>query len=305
MLEYGARGVGHIAHLTEIARPDIALVLNVGVAHIGVFGDVDAIARAKAELVESLGDTGVAVLNADDERVAAMAARTAGRVVTVGRSASATIRADAVSLDDAGRARFTLHTPAGSTPVALRLHGEHHVGNALAAAAVGLDVGLDLAAVAEGLSTAAPVSRWRMEVSETERGVTVINDAYNANPASMAAGLRALARMGAGRRTWAVLGPMAELGAYADTAHRETGALVAELGVDRLVVVGDAAAPVGDGALEAGMDAANVVTVTDVEAAASYLRTVLEPGDVVLVKASRSAGLERVAAALVEGPVRA
>jgi UDP-N-acetylmuramoyl-tripeptide--D-alanyl-D-alanine ligase len=215
------------------------------------------------------------------------------------------VRADDVTLDEAGRPSFMLRAPDGAAPVALRLHGEHHVGNALAAAAVGIEVGLDVSAVAAALSAATPVSRWRMEVTETDDGLTVINDAYNANPASMAAGLRALVQMGRGHRTWAVLGPMAELGALADEAHRETGALVASLGVDRLLAVGTGAALIVQGAVTADLDPARTSLVADVDAAVTLLRAELEPGDVVLVKASRSAGLERVAAGLVEGPVRA
>jgi UDP-N-acetylmuramoyl-tripeptide--D-alanyl-D-alanine ligase len=295
VLELSARGPGHIAALCRVAQPRIGVVLNVGRAHLGEFGSPEAIAAAKGELVEALPDGvggagGVAVLNADDPAVAAMASRTRARVVTVGRSPDADVRADDVVLD-AGRARFRLvvdHGAAqGAADVALRLVGAHHVGNALAAAAVALECGATPEGVAAALSGAAPVSRWRMEVTDRSDGVTVINDAYNANPESMRAALQALGSVGSGsRRTWAVLGRMAELGEQSAAAHAETAAVVAELGVDELVTV--AAPEYGAGR---GVD--------DVTAALDLLRAELEPGDVVLVKASRAAGLDRLADALL------
>jgi UDP-N-acetylmuramoyl-tripeptide--D-alanyl-D-alanine ligase len=286
VLELSARGPGHIAALCRVAQPRIGVVLNVGRAHLGEFGSPEAIAQAKGELVEALPADGVAVLNADDPAVAAMAARTGARVVTVGRSPGADVRADDVVLD-AGRARFGLVTPQGTADVALRLVGAHHVGNALAAAAVALECGATPEGVAAALSGAAPASRWRMEVTDRADGVTVINDAYNANPESMRAAVQALASVGGSdRRTWAVLGRMAELGDESAAAHAETAAVAAELGVDELVTV---AAP------EYGAGRA----VGDVAAALDLLRAELRPGDVVLVKASRAAGLDRLADALL------
>ncbi len=285
VLEFSARGVGHIAGLAAAVPPRIGVVLNVGSAHLGEFGSVDAIARAKGELVEALPADGVAVLNADDPRVAAMAARTDARVVTFG--AQADVRAEALTLD-AGRARFRLVMPTGSAPVALRLVGAHHVGNALAAAAVAGELGGAPETVAAALSAAAPASRWRMEVTDRADGVTVVNDAYNANPDSMAAALRALAALGAGRRTWAVLGPMRELGNGAAAAHAGVATLAEELGIDELVTVDSAEYGAGR-------------PVADVAAATGLLQAELAPGDVVLVKASRGAGLDRIAAALLDG----
>jgi UDP-N-acetylmuramoyl-tripeptide--D-alanyl-D-alanine ligase len=283
-----------------MAPPRIGVVLNVGSAHLGEFGSADAIAEAKGELVEALppghGDTGgVAVLNADDPRVAAMAARTRARVVTVGRSPDADVRADDPTLH-AGRARFRLVAPQGTAEVALRLHGAHHVGNALAAAAVALECGATVDGVAAALAGAGPASRWRMEVTDRRDGVTVVNDAYNANPESMRAALAALTSIAAGpgearrRRSWAVLGRMAELGTASAAAHAEVAAAATELGVDELVTVD---AP----DFRAGR------AVGDVDAALALLRAELEPGDVVLVKASRAAGLDRVASALLAEPV--
>ncbi len=287
VLEYSARGVGHIAGLAAAVPPRIGVVLNVGRAHLGEFGSREAIARAKGELVEALDEDGVAVLNADDPLVAAMGIRTDARVVLTGQHPNAHVRAEDVDVV-AGRAGFTLVAPGGSARVALRLVGAHHVGNALAAAAVALELGGTPAGVAAALTAAAPTSRWRMEVTERPDGVTVVNDAYNANPEAMRAALDALASLGAGRRTWAVLGRMAELGADSAAAHAEVAAFARERGVARLVAVG---------APEYGAD----VEVADVAAALDLLRAELAPGDAVLVKASRAAGLERLAAGLLEG----
>jgi UDP-N-acetylmuramoyl-tripeptide--D-alanyl-D-alanine ligase len=286
VLEFSARGPGHIAAAAAAVPPRIAVVLNVGSAHLGEFGSVAGIAQAKGELVEALPADGVAVLNADDPLVAAMASRTRARVVTVGRAAGATVRAEDVRLD-AGRARFRLVAPAGSADVALQLVGEHHVGNALAAAAVALELGAAPDQIAGVLSAAAPASRWRMDVTDRSDGVTVVNDAYNANPESMRAALRALAALGTGRRTWAVLGPMAELGADADAEHARIAGLARELDVAKVVSVGCAAYGV-------------LTAVDDVGGAIDLLRAELRSGDVVLVKASRAAGLDRVATAILD-----
>jgi len=316
VLEKSSRGLGHIAWLTRVARPRVGVVLNVGSAHLGEFGSRDVVALAKGELVEALpaaADGGVAVLNADDPLVAAMAARTTARVVTVGEAPGAGVRAVDVRVDEHGRAAYELVAGGESVPVRLAVHGAHQVGNSLAAAAVALELGLALPAVADALAAARPLSRWRMEVTERTDGVLLVNDAYNANPESMAAALRALRTMARGRRSWAVLGPMAELGEAAADEHRRVGALAAQLGVDRLVVVGPAAAGIHQAAAAAGPGggsgraapagtgggwAGETVHVPDVAAAVALLRAELLPEDVVLVKASRSAGLERVVLAL-------
>ncbi len=292
VLEKSARGIGHVAWLTRIARPRIGVVLNVGSAHLGEFGSRENIALAKGELVEALPADGVAVLNADDPLVLAMASRTAARVVTVGLAPTADVRATDISLDALGTPSYTLVYGGVSGPVTLAVHGAHQVGNSLAAAAVALELGMPPAAVAAALGRAQALSRWRMEVTERADGVLVVNDAYNANPESMAAALRALTTMARGRRSWAVLGPMGELGESADEEHRRVGRLTAELGVDRVVVVGPEAQPLHDAARE------NSVHVPDVAAAIALLERELQPEDVVLVKASRAAGLERVAVAL-------
>jgi UDP-N-acetylmuramoyl-tripeptide--D-alanyl-D-alanine ligase len=302
VVEMGSRGVGHIAALCDIAPPNVGIVLNVGSAHAGQFGGREATARAKGELVEALPADGAAVLNADDPLVRAMAGRTRATVVTVGNSGSADVRARGTSLDGQGRPRFTLLSPHGEADVALSLHGEHHVGNALAVAATALELGLPLPRIAAALGDATPRSRWRMEVVERADGVTVVNDAYNANPESVRAALKALVGMAGGRRTWAVLGEMLELGSESPAEHDEIGRLAVRLDVSRLVAVGAGARPIHLGAHLEGSWGEESACVPDPESALALLRAQLRPGDVVLVKASRAAGLERVAEALLADP---
>jgi len=301
VLEASARGIGHIRQLTRIAPPAVAAVLNVGSAHLGEFGSVAAIAQAKGELVEALPADGLAVLNADDPRVLAMAARTAARVVTFGERPDADVRAERLTVDGGGRARFELVAGDQRAAVALRLIGEHQVSNALAAAAVSLQLGMRLPEVAAALSAAEPRSHWRMAATEVA-GVTVLNDAYNANPESMRAALKSLAILAAGgRRGIAVLGQMAELGPESAAAHDAIGRLAAELGVSLLVTVGEPARPIGNGAAQQGSWTGRAHWVPDRDAAVRLLLGQLRPGDVVLVKGSRAAGLERVAQALIAG----
>lgn len=308
VLETSARGIGHIRHLTEIARPRIGVVLNVGTAHLGEFGSREAIAQAKGELVEALpsaADGGVAVLNADDPIVLAMRTRTPARVVSFGHSGAADVRASAASVDDLGRASFRLHAGGQDVPVRLRLIGAHHVSNALAAAAVAIECGMALGEVAAALDEARPASRWRMELHECTDGVLVLNDAYNANPESMRAALEALdalarPRRAGGGRSFAVLGEMAELGPYSHDAHDALGRLAARLDVSRVIAVGEPARPVQHGAAAEGSWRGEASWVPDPAAAVELLRAELRPADVVLVKASRAASLERVALAIVE-----
>ena len=298
VLEYSARGVGHIEALRRLVQPDVSTVLNIGSAHLGEFGSREAIAQAKGEL---LADSRVAVLNADDGLVLAQAGRAPGRVVTFGTTADADVRAEHLELDEDGRPSFRLVTAGGSADVRLQLRGAHNASNALAAAANALEV-LTLDRVAAALSTAVPQSRWRMEVVERADGVTVVNDAYNANPESMRAALKTLAVMSRGkaRRTIAVLGHMAELGEDTREAHMDLGRFVVRLDVTQLVVVGAAAGGIHAGAVLEGSWGDESIHVPDVDAALELLRAELAPGDVVLVKGSRSAGLERVAAGLLE-----
>ena len=321
ILEMSARHPGNIAALAEIAPPAIGVVLNVGTAHLGEFGSREAIARTKAELPQAIPQSGVAILNADDPVVAAMAEVTAARVVRVSRAqgAGSDVWAGPVSLDELARPRFTMHAKGHAAnqeaEVQLAVYGDHQVTNALCAGAVALECGASVDQVAAALAGTGPVSRHRMQVTNRIDGVTVIDDAYNANPDSMRAGLQALAWIARGgadqgghsRRSWAVLGEMAELGADAISEHDRIGRLAVRLDVSRLVVVGNGRSmsamhhgAVLEGAWGSwGADSdKGVVNVADGAAALALLRAELQPGDVVLVKASNSVGLGAIADAL-------
>lgn len=321
VLEMSARHPGNIAALAEIAPPAIGVVLNVGTAHLGEFGSREAIAQTKSELPQSVPASGVVILNADDPAVAAMAGVTAARVVRVSRAENTSagpsqLWAGPVSLDEVARPCFMLHhrDASGTTQAQVRLgvYGDHQVTNALCAAAVALECGADVDQVAAALAGAGPVSRHRMHVTTRADGVTVIDDAYNANPDSMRAGLQALAWIAHGgaarpaekRRSWAVLGEMAELGEDAIAEHDRIGRLAVRLDVSRLVVVGSgrSMSAMHHGAvMEGSWGSADkgAVNVADSEAALALLRAELQPGDVVLVKASNAAGLGALADALV------
>jgi len=305
VLEMGASGMGHLTYLTAIAPPDLAVVLAVGHAHVGEFGGIEAVGRAKAEIVAGLAPGGVAVLNADDPRVAAMAAAAPGDVVTFGSTVGADVRATGSTVDRAGRASFTLRAGDRAAPVELRLVGEHHISNALAAAAVALRLGLDLDEVAKRLSAADALSPHRMHVVERADGVTVIDDSYNANPDSMRAALKALATVaGRDRRSVAVLGEMLELGEESRPAHEAIGLMVVRLNVGLTVVVGAGARAIADGAQLEGSWGDEVAFADDVTAAGDYLESELAPGDVVLVKSSYGSGLWRLGDRLTGEPVR-
>ena len=298
VLEMGADAPGNLTFLTSVAPPDVAVELIVGHAHLRGFGSIDGVALAKAELVQGLRPGGTAVLNADDPRVLSMAAL-AEHVITFGRASEADVRASDVVMGDDGHAEVTLRTASGSTRTRLGLAGEHHITNALAAAAVALHLGRPLPEVAEGLARTGAISPHRMQVTDTSEGLRIVDDAYNANPESMRAGLRALAAMTAnGRRSVAVLGEMLELGPDTDAEHAAVGGVVAELGIDEVVVVGTGALPLLEAVREAGGSA---LAVADVDEAEAVLRTLLRPGDVVLVKASNGVGLSRLGETLATG----
>ena len=306
VLEMSARHPGNIAALAAIAPPSIAVVLNVGTAHLGEFGSREAIAATKAELPQAVPSSGVVILNVDDDAVAAMAEATAARVVRVSRNPSRrrcvgrpghARRAGPAAVHAARRRR--------EVDIALAVHGDHQVSNALCAAAVALECGATGAAGGDALAAAGPVSKHRMQVTTRDDGVTVINDAYNANPDSMRAGLKALAWMARqsaeARRSWAVLGEMAELGDDAISEHDRIGRLAVRLDVSRLVVVGTgrSMSAMHHGAVMEGSWGGEATMVADADAALALLRAELRPGDVVLVKASNAAGLGALADALV------
>jgi UDP-N-acetylmuramoyl-tripeptide--D-alanyl-D-alanine ligase len=296
--EMGARGKGHIAYLCTIAPPDVSLALNVGHAHLSEFGSREGIAEAKSEIVAGLRADGVAVLNADDHRVMGMASKAPGRVVTFGQSAGSDVRIAALEIDE-GRPIVTLEHEGQREVIRPALFGEHQGFNIAAAVAAAVALGLDFGAAARSLQGVRPDSRWRMEVTTSPAGVVVINDAYNANPESMTAGLRALATMGRGARTWAVLGEMRELGPTSAAEHDAIGRLCVRLNISRLIAVGSGARPIHMGAAHEGSWGEESQAVDSVEEAIDILDREVASGDVVLVKASRAVGLERVAESLL------
>jgi len=289
VLEMGARRIGDIAALAGLAAPDIAVVTNVGQAHLSTFGSRQAIARAKGELVQGLAPGGTAVLNADDPRVVAMRSLTDRPVLTFGHAEHADVRVLDLTLDRLGRPSFTLQTVGASASVTLPLVGAHQAINASAAAAAGLAAGLRLDVTAAALATAS-LSKWRLELRDLAGGATLLNDSFNADPDSARAALDALAAI-EGRRRIAVLGEMRELGGDSDAEHRAVGRYAAAR-ADLVVAVGEAARPVADGAGK------RAVALAGNDAAVDWLRSHLAPGDVVLVKASRAARLDEVATAL-------
>jgi UDP-N-acetylmuramoyl-tripeptide--D-alanyl-D-alanine ligase len=293
--EMGSRGIGHIRRLCDIARPNVGVVTNVGEAHMELFGTPDVLRDAKAELPEALPPEGTAVLNADDATVSGFRLRTAARVVMFGADPTAEVRAEGLTMDrDSGCASFDLVLPGGSAPVTLPTPGGHMVPNALGAAAVGWTFGLSAQEAARGLASAR-VSTGRMEIFETPDGLRVVNDAYNANPTSMAAALKAAKWMAGDARCVAVLGWMAELGPIGPREHLRIGELLARLGIDGLVVVGEEARLIAQGAAREGVEPERIAVCEYAREAAPAARRMAGPGDLVLVKASRAARLERVA----------
>ena len=308
--EMGARGVGHIAYLCQIAPPEVGVVLNVGSAHLGEFGSVDAIATAKGELVEALPATGVAVLNADDPRSWGMQTRTEAQLVGYGvagrPSADDALWASDVHPDREGCCRFRVHSSRGSDPdveVQLQVSGRHQVANALAVIAAARALGVGVVQSADALGRARPRSRWRMEMRRRPGGGLVINDAYNANPESMRAAVDTLtdiARSAGGVATWAVLGDMLELGPESAAEHRALGRYVAESGITHVVVLGSYADDIAAGAAEKTLShrpgvVPQIITVPDRATAVAAVLAELGTDDVVLIKASRGLALDTVA----------
>jgi UDP-N-acetylmuramoyl-tripeptide--D-alanyl-D-alanine ligase len=290
VLEMGMYVGGEIAQLAAIARPKIGVVTAVREVHLSRIGSIEAVERAKGELLEALPADGVAVLNADDPRVVRMRDRTAARAITYGFASDADVRAEDVVAAGLGGMSFTLVAPQGRVRTAIPALGRHGVHNGLAAAAVGIGAGLDLDLIAAGLR-----SGWRApHRDEIVRAgsLTILDDSYNASPASMLAALELLATL-PGRHV-AVLGEMRELGEANDRGHREVGAAAAGL-AEVIVVVGGGAAGIAAGAASLG---GTVVTVADRDAAVAALREILRPGDAVLVKASRGAELDRIVESL-------
>jgi len=307
--EMGMRGAGQIAELADIARPDIGVITNVGTSHIGLLGTQEAIADAKGELARAIPLTGSVLVNGDDGYAAAVVRGAQARIISFGPGAHNDVRAEDIRLDRYGRASFSLACrgvrrddgsgcEAEACAVTLPIAGRHNVYNALAAAAVGLQLGLTFTEIAQGLA-ATQVTDMRMEVLHSPKGVTVINDAYNASPHSMSVAIMALMEMEATGRRCAVLGDMAELGAHSKDAHFGIGEDLAKQGIDLLVTVGEQARHIVEGARQAGLDGLRIHMFDDPCEAGGFLGEELRSGDTVLVKASRVMGLERIAERLV------
>jgi UDP-N-acetylmuramoyl-tripeptide--D-alanyl-D-alanine ligase len=301
VVEMGAEGIGSIAYLARIAQPDVAVILKVGMAHAGVFGGIENTAKIKEELAQELGEDSILVLNQDDPMVVPMSGHTKAQVKWFGTNRGADLWASDISLSRLGTS-FSLNWPDGKcSPVQLSILGEHHVMNALAAAAVATELGAGRQQVARALENMELAERWRMQRSTNSQGVTVINDAYNASPDSMKAALQTLAQLGRlGSRTIAVLGEMAELGEFARAEHDSIGRLVVRLNIDQLVVVGEGAKLIHMGASQEGSWDGESEYFTSIDEALKYLRGILTNGDTVLVKSSKSANLRFLGDQLME-----
>ena len=298
VIEMGATGIGHIRYLAEMVKPDIGVVLAVGTAHAGEFGGVENIALAKGEMVEGLTAGGTAIINLDDERVAAMRSRTHAKVLGFSAEGRQDAQVQALNADTnaGGCPEFDLQLPDGAAArhVSSRLSGAHHTGNLLAAAAAAWAAGVPGDHIAESLGNQAAASRWRMERTERPDGVTIINDAYNANPESMRAALRTLADLGRGRRTWAVLGAMLELGEDSIREHTAVGTQVVRLNISRLLVIGREARALYVSAVNEGSWGDECLFAETLEEAYDVLAAELQPGDLVLFKSSNSVGLRHL-----------
>jgi UDP-N-acetylmuramoyl-tripeptide--D-alanyl-D-alanine ligase len=296
--EKGVENLGQTTRLCEIARPTIGIITNIGPDHLEFFGSMEGSAQAKAELLDLLPPDGTAILNADDPYFDYLAARAQCRVVSFGYSPKADVQALHEKSDGRDGTIFRLLLPGKvrHTIVRIKVQGSHNVTNALAAAAVGAVLGVSGAVIAQGLSRFRPAAmRSQVVVSH---GIRVINDCYNANPASMKAAVQLLAQSGAGRRTIAVLGDMLELGTGAMRMHEEVGAFVAQQGISQLIACGTLGRGLAEGARRAGMEPTNILELPDATAAAAEVKVMAVSGDVVLVKASRGMKMEQVVGAL-------
>jgi UDP-N-acetylmuramoyl-tripeptide--D-alanyl-D-alanine ligase len=301
VVEMGAGGLGSIAYLADIAKPDIGVVLKVGLAHVGEFGGIETTAKIKAELPATLGDNDIFVFNSDDGYVRDMVDLNRAKKVSFGTAGDALYRATDLRLSIDGTS-FEMHWPdAEISKVMLKILGEHHVMNALASLSVADQLGVDRAKAIAALESMELAERWRMQVSHRSDGVTIINDAYNASPDSTRAALQTLAQLGkTGRRTIAVLGEMAELGHASRTEHDAIGRVVVRLNIDQLVVVGEGARLIHSGAVLEGSWDGESLFFDQIDQAFEAVREMLEPGDIVLVKSSKSANLRHLGDKLME-----
>ena len=295
ILEMGAREVGNIKKLCQIAKPDTSILLNIGSAHIEIFGSRELILKTKSEIIECLNAEDVAVLNHEDETFSKQ--KTKAKVVSFGLS-GADVSAKNVVLNDKAQASYELEFEGKVSQVNLKLVGAHQVSNSLAAAAVFLKKGLDIDLVAKTLSNSVAKSKWRMQVEVNRKNITVINDSYNANPESMKAAIRTLKQAGADKKTFIIVGEMLELGSDSKQMHEEVADLIQKLDVKKTLVVGNGAKIVSD-YLSNNAYKGRLEFCMDIDSAISKTKEMVEINDVVLVKASRAIGLERVANALM------
>ena len=300
VLEMAMRGLGEIQRLASIAKPEIGVITNIGISHIERLGSQGAIADAKAELLGELPPDGVAILNAEDGYFEVIKDKFSGKVVSFGSSKSADVIGARVKCLDEGQYRFVLLISGqGALEVTLPIMGHHNVYNALAAAAAANQLGLDLPAIRAGLQTVTPPDM-RMEFTRTKGGLAVLNDAYNASPASVIAALRTLQALKGYDRKVAVLGDMLELGDYARKAHEDVGRALVESGVKKLIVVGKLAGSIADGAKAAGIPNNAVKSYETSAEAAKKIKSHLRAGDAVLVKGSRAVKMEAIVRALLD-----
>lgn len=299
VVEMAMRGAGQITHLCRIARPDLGLVTNVGVSHVELLGSEAAIASAKGELVQAIPPAGRVFLNGDDGWTDVLSASSSAPITRYGVGENANVRAVDMTVAEDGTPAFVIVADEESVHVQLPIPGRHNVYNALAAAGIGLHLGLTLEEVARGLE-GATFSKWRMESFQSASGITVINDAYNANPVSMRAAISALGDIPTKGRRVAVLGDMAELGSLAELAHFQLGGELTHTTLDVLVTVGERARRIAEGAVASGMNPEWVRPCVTADEASEVLDDIAEPGDTVLVKGSRVMGLERVVEGMIE-----
>jgi UDP-N-acetylmuramoyl-tripeptide--D-alanyl-D-alanine ligase len=294
VLEMGSRGMGHIKSLCDFARPDVGVITNIGNAHMRYFQSRENLALAKSELLQALPEEGWAVINADDDYAEFMQSRSPARVLTFGYSKGAQVRAEDIEVDQAGKVNFVLRSKGGEkAKIKVPLPGRHNVVNTLAAAAIGEIMGVDMKNIVEGIESA-KLSRWRMEMIKKPEEITIINDAYNANPVSMRSALMALGDISTDKRAIAVLGDMQELGNISEKAHVEVGKLAVDYGTDILITVGRRARKIAQSARDQGLPRGSIFVADKVDKAADILRCIIEPGDVILIKGSRFLGLERL-----------
>ncbi|MBN1289794.1 MAG: UDP-N-acetylmuramoyl-tripeptide--D-alanyl-D-alanine ligase [Actinobacteria bacterium] len=296
--EMGARQPGDIERLAHIVKPCHGIITNIGPGHLEKFGDQKTVARTKSEIGASLPGNGCLYIKAGDEWTGYLSKRTNAKVVKFGYGKDAAYKAVNIEVNGSGKPKFRIRGPGLSVDVALPVAGRHNILNALAAVSCAREIGVGPESIERGLAEA-KLSRWRTEIKEAPGGYTIINDTYNANPQSMQAALETLSELGAKKRKIAVLGDMAELGERGPQFHFDAGRELARLDIDVLIVVGPNARQYIEGALGSGLPKGSVFKGADVERAAQYLKAILEPGDIVLIKASRVMGMENIVSKII------